>query len=305
MEEKNRFTDINKWNDPWFQELTNEQKIMWLYMQDVCSPIGIYRHNVREVKFKTMMEEESIPSLEAFNEKAEKIVLLQHLGKDVYLIKDYIRFQYSGKKGNGLSVASAPHYGYLNEIRYRNLWEYFLSTSPDLISNKSIVYFYAVDEDEIENTKKPTKRVLEELPYSIKDVPDWYKNPSFDSTLPLDKVSYTIKEKDKEKEQVKAKDKAKKKDQESSKYEIRQDKEFRELVKYLNTVLPSSETSIHTFEAELQMLIEELEEHVAMPLNTIKLTAIALAKEKIKKKRSLSDIKGSLQEEYGDSITPF
>lgn len=38
-----RFTDSEKWNDPWFRKLKGEYKLFWIYVLDTCDHAGIWK----------------------------------------------------------------------------------------------------------------------------------------------------------------------------------------------------------------------------------------------------------------------
>ena len=40
-----RFTATEKWDDPWFCELSNEARLFWIYILDQCDPAGIWQVN--------------------------------------------------------------------------------------------------------------------------------------------------------------------------------------------------------------------------------------------------------------------
>lgn len=42
-----RFTDTQKWLDPWFADLTPEQKLLWLYLCDMCDNSGVVDLSIR------------------------------------------------------------------------------------------------------------------------------------------------------------------------------------------------------------------------------------------------------------------
>ncbi len=46
-----RFTETNKWRDPWFQALSHGEKLLFLYLIDNCDNAGFYEENVRETCF--------------------------------------------------------------------------------------------------------------------------------------------------------------------------------------------------------------------------------------------------------------
>jgi hypothetical protein len=56
-----RFTDNTKWNDNWFSNLTNEQKLVWIYILDTCNHAGIWEKNLKVLNFhigRTFVEDE-------------------------------------------------------------------------------------------------------------------------------------------------------------------------------------------------------------------------------------------------------
>ena len=46
-----RFTDTDKWKDDWFLSLTNDQKVIWIYILDTCNHAGIIKKNMRMLNF--------------------------------------------------------------------------------------------------------------------------------------------------------------------------------------------------------------------------------------------------------------
>lgn len=46
-----RYTDTDKWEDPWFSELDNDSKIIWFYLLDRCNHAGIWKINFKHLKY--------------------------------------------------------------------------------------------------------------------------------------------------------------------------------------------------------------------------------------------------------------
>lgn len=46
-----RFTETEKWSDPWFQSLPHGAKLLFMYLCDRCNSAGFYEENVRETCF--------------------------------------------------------------------------------------------------------------------------------------------------------------------------------------------------------------------------------------------------------------
>jgi hypothetical protein len=51
-----RMTDSTKWNDEWFSELSPNMKLVWLYILDMCDHAGVYKVNLKLLKFQTGVE---------------------------------------------------------------------------------------------------------------------------------------------------------------------------------------------------------------------------------------------------------
>jgi hypothetical protein len=85
-----RFTDSSKWNDNWFSNLTNEQKLTWIYILDTCDHSGIWEKNLKVLNFhigSTFVEGEL---QEIFSGKFIEI-------NDKWFIPKFIKFQYGDK----------------------------------------------------------------------------------------------------------------------------------------------------------------------------------------------------------------
>ncbi len=52
-----RFTETEKWRDPWFQALPHGSKLMFLYLIDNCNNAGFYEENEREACFQLGIDE--------------------------------------------------------------------------------------------------------------------------------------------------------------------------------------------------------------------------------------------------------
>lgn len=83
-----RFTDTEKWSDPWFQDLTPKQKLLWNYLCDVCDPAGVWEENLRLATFHNG----HTVTNEMIREFESRIVKLR-CGK--WWITKFIDFQYS------------------------------------------------------------------------------------------------------------------------------------------------------------------------------------------------------------------
>jgi len=83
-----RFTDSNKWLDNWFSNLSNDYKIVWLYLLDTCDNAGIFQINIRLLNFNcsTAITEEEL--LKTFKGRITKF------DTDKCIINKFCVFQY-------------------------------------------------------------------------------------------------------------------------------------------------------------------------------------------------------------------
>jgi hypothetical protein len=95
-----RFTDSEKWNDPWFMEISPDMKLVWGYLTDNCNHAGIWKINNKLAGFQLgfPLDADSIP--EKFKGR------IFRLG-DYFFIPKFLTFQYGPKLGRGKAVFSA------------------------------------------------------------------------------------------------------------------------------------------------------------------------------------------------------
>jgi len=46
-----RFTDSEKWEDPFFTNLTNDEKVIWIYLLDHCDNAGVLKINIKNINY--------------------------------------------------------------------------------------------------------------------------------------------------------------------------------------------------------------------------------------------------------------
>ena len=83
----NRLTDIEKWDRPWFRELSPNQKLFWLYLCDRCDHLGDWYPDAKAAEFHLGFS----PELPEFLEVMAKQVELTSAGR--WRIKDFTEFQ--------------------------------------------------------------------------------------------------------------------------------------------------------------------------------------------------------------------
>jgi hypothetical protein len=82
-----RLTDSNKWNDSWFTNLPMDIKLVWIYLLDTCDHAGVYKTNIRLLKFQTGTERTEEELIEFFKERI-------YITGDKWFIPKFVNFQY-------------------------------------------------------------------------------------------------------------------------------------------------------------------------------------------------------------------
>lgn len=80
-----RFTDTEKWRDPWFCSLTPPEKLFWVYLLDTCNMAGVWQVNWPLVSFY-------IPGFEFKDEVFAGRI--EKLKNDKWYVKKFTDFQY-------------------------------------------------------------------------------------------------------------------------------------------------------------------------------------------------------------------
>jgi len=110
-----RFTDCDKWTkNKWFRKLPSNYKLLWLYICDICDPIGIFELDLEMAEILIGPKLKESDMIKYFDGRLEKI------GQEKYLIIDFVEFQYGY-----LSKESRPHQSYINLIKSYGLLKYF------------------------------------------------------------------------------------------------------------------------------------------------------------------------------------
>lgn len=107
---KKRFTDVEKWDDPWFVSLEPKTKLFWIWLLDNVDQAGVWEKFEKKYQFETGLN----ISLEAMIEDLGDRV--NDLG-DKILIPKFVKFQY----GAELSESSNYHRGILKLIEKHEL----------------------------------------------------------------------------------------------------------------------------------------------------------------------------------------
>ena len=89
---KKRFTDAEKWTDPWFRKLSPETKLFWAYLVDNCDIAGVWKADVELASLLIGYNYSSDTLLIELNNGKDRIQVFDH-GKR-WLIIDFCIFQY-------------------------------------------------------------------------------------------------------------------------------------------------------------------------------------------------------------------
>lgn len=140
-----RFTDTNKWLDPWFRNLSAPSKMLWFYIVDHCDNIGLCELDLSLVS-KDCDIKITESHLEELGERVQRICN----GK-VYVTK-FIPFQYGT-----LSEDCKPHRKLIEAIRFHGLvpnfkgYQYPVDRVRDRVSDR---VSYTLQEKEKEKEKE-------------------------------------------------------------------------------------------------------------------------------------------------------
>jgi hypothetical protein len=88
-----RFTDTEKYHDPWFRSLSVKHKCLWLYLWDECDHIGIWKVDFGLATF-FVGEKITSEDLAVINSEKERI---HEISPELQFIIGYPEFQYGDK----------------------------------------------------------------------------------------------------------------------------------------------------------------------------------------------------------------
>jgi hypothetical protein len=117
-------TDPQKWEDPFFQGLTPQQKLVWLYVIDRCDFCGFWRPNGPLTSFQIGESVDLDAALKAFGDRVQVIN-----GK--WFIRKFARFQHGDrilKAGDKLAVSFDKCLSYHDLDRVSIGYEYATDT---------------------------------------------------------------------------------------------------------------------------------------------------------------------------------
>jgi hypothetical protein len=82
-----RLSDSTKWADEWFTELPMDMKLVWLYILDMCDHAGVYKVNMKLLRFQTGSDRSEA---EIINYLKDRI----YISDNKWFIPKFITFQY-------------------------------------------------------------------------------------------------------------------------------------------------------------------------------------------------------------------
>ena len=98
-----RLTDTEKWKDPFFNELSSDYKLVWIYLLDDCNHAGIWKKSIKRLNFdcSTNLTENDI--LKTFGSRIVPV------SDDKWFIPKFVYFQYGKEfiKSKQKSILSA------------------------------------------------------------------------------------------------------------------------------------------------------------------------------------------------------
>lgn len=83
-----RMTDAEKWKDPFFEELSNEAKLAWLYLLDDCDNAGIWLKSLKRLNSNC---NSNFTETDLHNILKDRVIIIS---ADRWFIPKFLTFQY-------------------------------------------------------------------------------------------------------------------------------------------------------------------------------------------------------------------
>jgi len=115
-----RFTDTEKWQDEWWGSLTNDYRMIWLYLVDRCSIAGIWKKDFRGLNFNCNTSVTEKQFVDTFSSR------LIDKGS-FFFIPKFLLFQYP----TGLNSEKPAIVSVRREIELNNLFETIQESLPN------------------------------------------------------------------------------------------------------------------------------------------------------------------------------
>lgn len=152
-----RFTETEKWNDPWFRKLPGAHKLVFIFLIENCNNAGFYEFDIDHVAYLTALKREHVEGA------------LEALGRGIKAadgwiwIKNFLRHQ----KNEDLNHENPAHRNIISLLRvqierFKNVedFEKFVAPYEGLLSpiGKGLV------KEKVEGMKSPEKKGTPEAP---------------------------------------------------------------------------------------------------------------------------------------------
>lgn len=166
-----RLTDSNKWDDPWYQELSPNHKLAWDYITSKCDSVGVWKPSERSLVFHINMPVDLKKFLAICG--PERIRLMPN--GNWWIVK-FCDFQYGELKEDSKSPTTQS---YIRLLKKHTLWIGY---------TKGI---YTPKEKEIEKETEEEKEKEGELKIVYETVVDPAEPINLKVNIPLDKNAIT------------------------------------------------------------------------------------------------------------------
>lgn len=85
-----RFTDPDKWKDSWFRKLNPPEKLLFLYIIDVCDNAGFFEFDAELAAFTTKMKEEHVTGA---IKGLKRGLVAADKREELFYVKNFLRHQ--------------------------------------------------------------------------------------------------------------------------------------------------------------------------------------------------------------------
>lgn len=122
-----RFTDTEKWEDPWFRNLLPEYQRFWIYVLDKCDPAGVWKVDFEMAEFCLKQSLNPDELLKVFHDRVKVFERGER-----WFIPKFISFQY-----NKLDERCNPHKSVFKLLSSYKLEGYLEGYSGGIYTSKN------------------------------------------------------------------------------------------------------------------------------------------------------------------------
>lgn len=126
-----RFTDSEKWKDPWFRKLPNEYKLLWLYILDMCDIAGLWKVDLELAGHMTIGDWSYFKRESSLKYFDKRIYVLGNEDSEKWLILKFCKFQY-----NKFSARSRPNLKVMNILKENKAYPIVKRFMMDRVSDR-------------------------------------------------------------------------------------------------------------------------------------------------------------------------